>query len=141
MVIMGNSTTCSVTESSRRDCGYLGIDATTCQSKGCCWAQSSSGNVPWCFFPHGDAAMIIALTNVGRTGSTQTVTIPSLGNEGNSLLFCLFFFWLLGTEAHPAFSLLAFVNVHNSAEQLYVSSTTTFSVQLTAGEPKVFIPK
>lgn len=34
----------------RQDCGYPGISASQCQSRGCCW-DSSVSNFPWCF--HG----------------------------------------------------------------------------------------
>jgi glucoamylase len=30
------------------DCGYSGIDQTTCEGKGCCWNEATDGS-PWCF--------------------------------------------------------------------------------------------
>ncbi len=47
------ATDCTVSDSSKVDCGYMGIDQTTCQSKGCCWQQSSVSGVPWCFYSSG----------------------------------------------------------------------------------------
>jgi hypothetical protein len=44
---------CSVSDSAKVDCGYVGIDQSGCQSKGCCWAESSSNGVPWCFYQSG----------------------------------------------------------------------------------------
>ena len=33
----------------RVDCGFYGINKTTCQGKGCCYDNSVGGGVPWCF--------------------------------------------------------------------------------------------
>jgi len=40
---------CGVAESSRRDCGFSGIDENGCRDKGCCWKSSGMSGVPWCF--------------------------------------------------------------------------------------------
>lgn len=40
---------CSVPDSSKIDCGYVGITQTECQASGCCWAQASNSEIPWCF--------------------------------------------------------------------------------------------
>jgi len=40
---------CGVAESSRRDCGFSGIDENGCRDKGCCWTSSGVPGVPWCF--------------------------------------------------------------------------------------------
>jgi len=44
-----NDKSCEVSESSRQDCGYIGITKDQCVNKGCCWAESSTAGVPWCF--------------------------------------------------------------------------------------------
>jgi glucoamylase len=48
---------CEVAESSRSDCGYLGINQAECQAKGCCWRPTGQPRqlqgVPWCYFPSG----------------------------------------------------------------------------------------
>lgn len=41
---------CSVAGNKRRNCGWGGITAPQCESKGCCFDASIRG-VPWCF--HG----------------------------------------------------------------------------------------
>mmetsp|Transcript_11117 Transcript_11117/g.29793 ORF Transcript_11117/g.29793 Transcript_11117/m.29793 type:complete len:951 (+) Transcript_11117:337-3189(+) len=41
---------CSVDDASKSDCGFIGIDQGTCESKGCCWAETSTDGTPWCFF-------------------------------------------------------------------------------------------
>ena len=48
---------CALSDFDKTDCGFSGIDQSGCEAKGCCWVpvQSSSGNVPWCFFKKGDA--------------------------------------------------------------------------------------
>merc|ERR1719205_133812 len=40
---------CEVAESNRRECGYFGIDEGTCVNDGCCWRESYSSGVPWCY--------------------------------------------------------------------------------------------
>lgn len=47
------STDCSVSDPSKIDCGYYGINQSQCESKGCCWVAASSSSVPWCFYPAG----------------------------------------------------------------------------------------
>lgn len=42
---------CSVSNSSKIDCGYSGIDQDGCNSKGCCWVPAGQGSsIPWCFY-------------------------------------------------------------------------------------------
>eukprot|EP00656_Telonema_subtile_P018675 TRINITY_DN20112_c0_g1_i1.p1 TRINITY_DN20112_c0_g1~~TRINITY_DN20112_c0_g1_i1.p1 ORF type:complete len:517 (-),score=107.31 TRINITY_DN20112_c0_g1_i1:122-1672(-) len=45
---------CSVPEPQKVDCGFVGIDQSGCEGKGCCWAQASS-DTPWCFNKGGPA--------------------------------------------------------------------------------------
>ncbi|TPX58231.1 glucan 1,4-alpha-glucosidase [Powellomyces hirtus] len=42
---------CNVAPSSKKDCGYSGINQSGCEAKGCCWApvQNNPTNAPWCF--------------------------------------------------------------------------------------------
>ena len=46
---------CSVAESARRDCGFVGINQSKCVKKGCCWqpCQGCGAGVPWCFYGKG----------------------------------------------------------------------------------------
>lgn len=44
---------CSISDPSKIDCGYVGIDKSQCESKGCCWFASTSSGVPWCFNAKG----------------------------------------------------------------------------------------
>lgn len=44
--------TCSVPSGSKQDCGYMGVDANSCQARGCCWQPLSPGSgEPWCYYP------------------------------------------------------------------------------------------
>mmetsp|Transcript_21605 Transcript_21605/g.22362 ORF Transcript_21605/g.22362 Transcript_21605/m.22362 type:complete len:969 (+) Transcript_21605:105-3011(+) len=44
-------TTCSLANSDKKDCGYAGITADQCSSKGCCWSPAGdNSNVPWCYY-------------------------------------------------------------------------------------------
>eukprot|EP00833_Pecoramyces_ruminatium_P004334 jgi/Orpsp1_1/1178366/evm.model.c7180000065006.1 len=40
---------CPADEKSRVDCGYLGITKRQCEAGGCCWAESETEGIPWCF--------------------------------------------------------------------------------------------
>jgi glucoamylase len=44
---------CSVSDYDKVDCGYYGIDQTTCEAKSCCWAPSSVSGIPYCFSQAG----------------------------------------------------------------------------------------
>ena len=46
-----SSTECVASEDERLDCGYMGIDQSKCEEKGCCWTPTSTGGVPWCYHP------------------------------------------------------------------------------------------
>lgn len=46
---------CSVSDPSKTDCGYMGINQAQCEAKGCCWVAASSSAIPWCFYPKGTA--------------------------------------------------------------------------------------
>lgn len=40
---------CSVSNSDKQDCGFIGITESECTSKGCCWDSSVNDGTPWCF--------------------------------------------------------------------------------------------
>jgi len=46
------SPTCDVNDSSKQDCGYFGVDQTSCEKEGCCWNESNdNSDIPWCYYP------------------------------------------------------------------------------------------
>lgn len=47
------SDSCAVDDVQKVDCGFSGIDQSGCESKGCCWAESSVSGTPWCFYQAG----------------------------------------------------------------------------------------
>ena len=52
----GNATkTCSVPNQQKVDCGYVGINQTGCEAKGCCWYEIDNNpyNYPWCYYKEG----------------------------------------------------------------------------------------
>jgi len=44
---------CPADEMSRRDCGYIGITKNECEYGGCCWSESKTDGIPWCFNAEG----------------------------------------------------------------------------------------
>lgn len=43
---------CHVSSGSKVDCGFQGVGADECQSRGCCWDPAAKGSSePWCFRP------------------------------------------------------------------------------------------
>ena len=43
------SDTCEILDQDKKDCGYIGITQSQCETKSCCWAESENVNTPWCF--------------------------------------------------------------------------------------------
>ncbi|XP_076814691.1 uncharacterized protein LOC143460900 [Clavelina lepadiformis] len=43
---------CDVEDDVKKDCGYFGIEESECVNvNNCCWAQSDTAGVPWCYNP------------------------------------------------------------------------------------------
>ena len=57
------STTCSGV-TGKTDCGFVGIDQSGCEQKGCCWVPAPGTSDPWCFYKQGPAP---APTPTGRS--------------------------------------------------------------------------
>jgi alpha-glucosidase (family GH31 glycosyl hydrolase) len=49
---------CVINENQRRECGYLGITKNECEAGGCCWEESNSHEIPWCFNELGKSIQI-----------------------------------------------------------------------------------
>jgi len=49
-----NTKVCPANEKDRRECGYLGITKSRCVAGGCCWTESKTEGVPWCFNYEGE---------------------------------------------------------------------------------------
>eukprot|EP00759_Apiculatamorpha_spiralis_P025738 PhF_6_TR29100/c0_g1_i1/m.42442/K01178/SGA1; glucoamylase len=105
VAVLGQS--CNIPDGSKSDCGYVGINSTQCQAKGCCWAQSPNNGVPWCFYaasagpsptfppsgspPFSDAEMKTIfgyfLNNLNVQGSGAVVAAPDYNTPGGSYYF------------------------------------------------------
>ncbi|KAM8818820.1 trefoil factor 1 [Rhynchonycteris naso] len=46
----GQTETCRVAPSQRKNCGFPGVSPTECAERGCCFDNTIPG-FPWCFFP------------------------------------------------------------------------------------------
>jgi len=44
-----SSGSCSLSDSKKKECGYMGINQSQCEGSGCCWQESSTNGTPWCF--------------------------------------------------------------------------------------------
>jgi glucoamylase len=95
----------------RLDCGYVGIDETGCETKGCCWdpVDPNPNNLPWCFYsniytptptppppppgtpPFSDAEvaqmMGYFLDNIDIQGSGAVVAAPDYTTPGGSYYY------------------------------------------------------
>ena len=40
---------CGQYDPMKEDCGYSGITQQQCEENGCCYAESSTSGIPWCF--------------------------------------------------------------------------------------------
>lgn len=59
LTALGSTQSCSLADSQKQDCGYLGINQSQCEAKGCCWrpvfdSEKIPTGTPWCFFPSSD---------------------------------------------------------------------------------------
>lgn len=41
---------CSVEENNMVDCGYYLTTQQECEADGCCWRESDTPGLPWCFY-------------------------------------------------------------------------------------------
>lgn len=79
-----SSTSCSVDNSMKADCGYFGIQESDCLSKGCCWyAVNDGGKTPWCYYGTQSTDMGYSLSDMKET-STGYVGILSLIGSGST---------------------------------------------------------
>ena len=57
LLVLAAAQECEISEGLRADCGYMGIDQSKCEAKGCCWKPArlteEENDTPWCFFPKG----------------------------------------------------------------------------------------
>jgi len=44
---------CVVKDYDKVDCGFNGITQSSCEAKSCCWANSTTSGIPWCFYQAG----------------------------------------------------------------------------------------
>eukprot|EP00833_Pecoramyces_ruminatium_P013762 jgi/Orpsp1_1/1187794/evm.model.d7180000060246.1 len=77
---------CEVDESSRTDCGYYGINKNQCIERGCCWSESSTAGVPWCFNAKSSSSQTIeddkpTSTVVVEPPTTTSTTEPTESTE------------------------------------------------------------
>jgi len=78
------STSCSIDNSLKADCGYYGIQESGCLSKGCCWyAVNDGGKTPWCFYGTQSTNMGYFLSDMKET-TTGYVGILSLIGSGST---------------------------------------------------------
>jgi hypothetical protein len=75
---------CLLDDTDKVDCGYPGIDSTSCLSKGCCWTPAGDNSAtPWCFYGSAEvssyAVNSIQETDYGFSG----VLVKSSTPKGN----------------------------------------------------------
>ncbi|KAL1504730.1 hypothetical protein AB1Y20_008508 [Prymnesium parvum] len=93
----------------KQDCGFVGIDQSGCEQKGCCW-QPASSNEPWCFFKAQSSSSCFAfpstpaseppfssdqiesmktlfLKNIGVQGTGAVVAAPDPNTPGGSYYY------------------------------------------------------
>jgi len=73
VVSKGKDDSCSMDDSAKADCGYSGIDQDGCEDKGCCWSESSTSGIPWCYYTAG--------TNTNCFGFQNSISEPFSSKE------------------------------------------------------------
>jgi len=97
----------AIADSSKYDCGVLGTTEDQCTASGCCWAESDTAGVPWCFFKDAPASCFVTtntstaafsddeidtmaslfLANINIEGSGGVVAAPDYDTPGGSYYF------------------------------------------------------
>ena len=76
---------CSVNESDRLDCGYVGVDQSTCEGKGCCWQEAEEGSsTPWCFYKSSSGSSHYDLSSVQDTMTGVVGTLKLVGEPSST---------------------------------------------------------
>lgn len=73
-LVAGN--TCAISDSEKKDCGYAGIDESSCLAKGCCWTPSGwNSQTPWCYYQgsssSGYKVVSMTETSYGLSGTLK----------------------------------------------------------------------
>lgn len=68
----------------KTDCGYTGITKSQCETKGCCWSESSVSGTPWCFF--SDSGSNTGSSCFLLTNDNNINTISSAPFSSNEIL-------------------------------------------------------
>lgn len=83
VVAQVSSSSCAVSDSDKKDCGYTGINESSCLSKGCCWSPAGENSAtPWCYFSEASATgySLSAITET-ETGYSGTLTLIGSGTS------------------------------------------------------------
>ncbi|KAK9807996.1 hypothetical protein WJX73_001583 [Symbiochloris irregularis] len=86
----------------RKDCGYTGIEQSSCESQGCCYAPAPATTgaalvtLPVCFYPNGGDSSYNLITGLPASGTAQTgklssaaSTLPQLGSDVTPLMLAI----------------------------------------------------
>ena len=46
---LSNAQCPDILDGDKLDCGYFGVSQDSCEASGCCWAESMTAGIPWCF--------------------------------------------------------------------------------------------
>lgn len=72
---------CPTLDADKVDCGYAGIDQSTCEAKGCCWVPAGqNSNTPWCFYQSASGSSYYEVSSVTDT-ATGVEGILTLAGE------------------------------------------------------------
>jgi alpha-glucosidase (family GH31 glycosyl hydrolase) len=76
-----STSTCSVSDGDKVDCGFVGVDQGQCEAKGCCWSPAGQNSAtPWCFSPSlqtGYSLSEMVSTSTGYSGKLTLLGQPT----------------------------------------------------------------
>eukprot|EP01031_Cornospumella_fuschlensis_P026474 gene26474-31996_t len=79
-----SSSTCTVSDSAKVDCGYAGIDQSGCEAKGCCWSPAGQNSAtPWCFYA-GQAASGYSISSIIETATGFSGNLQLVGSGSST---------------------------------------------------------
>mmetsp|Transcript_34373 Transcript_34373/g.75764 ORF Transcript_34373/g.75764 Transcript_34373/m.75764 type:complete len:898 (+) Transcript_34373:22-2715(+) len=78
---------CAVDNTSKTDCGYSGVTQSSCESKGCCWAEVDDYTTPWCFYSTTEYSLSgLQETSTGFSGTLSLLSgSPTYGADIQTL--------------------------------------------------------
>lgn len=79
--VLVSSSSCALDDTSKTDCGFDGVTESSCEAAGCCWKESETYGVPWCYYATSTPGYELSGMVETTTGMAATLTLIGDGNN------------------------------------------------------------